>query len=109
MIKRRDFYEELKHVDFRQVTYTIFNKLDEDQYVRVLEKQIGKLLAIDDFEYYDFELSKLEKILIVSKVKCMMEDIDKLRKEIVDRVGMKLYLDTANGGIRVIKLTSVKL
>ena len=38
----RDFYKELKENCFKKITYTIYNKMDDENYITYLEKKFGE-------------------------------------------------------------------
>lgn len=105
----RNFYEELKEENFIKITYGIFNKMDDEQYISFLEKKFKEPFSVEDFKYYDFVLSDKEKFLIKMHNKEFLKNVKTLRESLKDKIGIKVYIDYNVGNIRVVKLNSVLL
>lgn len=104
----RDFSNELKEENFKKITYTIYNKMDDENYIAYLEKKFNEVFSIEDFKYYDFELDEKEKFLLKMYNKDFLSNIKNLRKNIV-KDGIKVYIYHEQGVIRVVKLNKVDL
>ena len=88
----RDFYEELKEENFKKITYGIFNKMDDENYIAFLEKKFGEPFSVEDFKYYDFPLTEKEKFLIKMNNKDFLMNIKRLRNHL-KKEGVKVYTD----------------
>ena len=88
----RDFYKELKENCFKKITYTIYNKMDDENYIAYLEKKFGEHFSVEDFEYYDFPLTDKEKFLIKMYNKDFLLNFKNLKKHLKIE-GVKVYID----------------
>lgn len=88
----RDFYNELKEENFKKVTYTIYNKMDDENYISFLEKTFGEPFSVEDFKYYDFDLTDKERFLITMYNKEYLTNIKNLKNQL-KIVGVKVYVD----------------
>ena len=79
----RNFYEELKEENFIKITYGIFNKMDDEQYISFLEKKFKEPFSVEDFKYYDFVLSDKEKFLIKMHNKEFLKNVKTLNELIL--------------------------
>lgn len=89
---KRDFYSELNEENFKKVTYTIYNKMDDENYITLLEKTFGEPFSVEDFKYYDFELTEKEKFLIKMHNKEYLNNIKDLKNKL-KIMGVKVYTD----------------
>lgn len=105
----RDFYGELKEENFIKITYGIFNKMDDEQYISYLEKTFKEPFSVEDFKYYDFVLTDKEKFLVTMYNKEFLKNVKTLKENLKNRIGVKVYVDYNVGNIRVVKLNSVIL
>lgn len=103
----RNFYEELKEENFIKITYGIFNKMDDEQYISFLEKKFKEPFSVEDFKYYDFNLTDKERFLIKMHNKEYLTNVKKLRECLSEKIGVKVYVDYNIGNVRVVKLNSV--
>lgn len=104
----RDFCSELKEENFKKITYTIYNQMDDENYIAYLEKRFNDIFSIEDFKYYDFELSDKEKFLLKMHNRDFLLNVKSL-KRIISKDGIKVYVDFENGIVRVVKLNLIKL
>lgn len=91
----RDFYSELKEENFKQITYAIYNKMDDENYVKSLENRFNELFSIDDFKFYDFNLTDKEKFLIKMHNRKYLKNIKTLKSHL-NIEGVKVYVDYDN-------------
>lgn len=103
-VNTRNFYEELKEAVFKPVTYTIYNKIDDECYVSFLNKKNNTIYSIDDFVYFDFNLEKKEQFLIKMYNKEYLKNVISLKNALKNINEIKIYVDHDNGILRVIKL-----
>lgn len=89
---KRDFYSELNEEKFKKVTYTIYNKMDDENYITLLEKTFGEPFSVEDFKYYDFELTEKERFLIKMHNKEYLNNIKDLKNKL-KIMGVKVYTD----------------
>ena len=104
----RDFCSELKEENFKKITYTIYNQMDDENYIAYLEKRFNDIFSIEDFKYYDFELNDKEKFLLKMHNRDFLLNVKSL-KRIISKDGIKVYVDFENGIVRVVKLNLIKL
>ena len=104
----RDFCSELKEENFKKITYTIYNQMDDENYIAYLEKRFNDIFSIEDFKYYDFELSDKEKFLLKMHNRDFLLNVKSL-KRVISKDGIKVYVDFENGIVRVVKLNLIKL
>lgn len=104
----RDFCSELKEENFKKITYTIYNQMDDENYIAYLEKRFNDIFSIEDFKYYDFELSDKEKFLLKMHNRDFLLNVKSL-KRIISKDGIKVYVDFENGIVRVVKLNLINL
>lgn len=88
----RDFYSELNEDNFKKITYTIYNKMDDENYISYLEKKFGEPFSVEDFKYYDFSLTDKERFLIKMHNKEYLHNIKKLKNKLIIE-GVKVYVD----------------
>lgn len=105
----RGFCSELKEENFKQITYTIFNKMDDEQYIKFLENKFNDLFSIEDFKYYDFDLTDKERFLIKMHNKEFLKNVKNLKECLNNKVGIKVYVDYNSGNLRVVKLNCVMI
>lgn len=89
---KRDFYSELNEENFKKVTYTIYNKMDDENYITLLEKTFGEPFSVEDFKYYDFKLTEKERFLIKMHNKEYLNNIKDLKNKL-KIMGVKVYVD----------------
>lgn len=105
----RNFYEELNEDNFIKITYGIFNKMDDEQYINFLEKTFNEPFSVEDFKYYDFVLTDKEKFLIKMYNKEFLKNVKTLKENLKNKIGVKVYVDYSVGNVRVVKLNNVAL
>lgn len=106
---KRDFIDELLNCTFKRLTYTIYNQLDDEQYIESLEKKLKEPLSIEDFEYYDFVLDEKESFLLKMRNKKMTDKLKTIKNRFFGKVGVKLIIGFDEGLIRVVKLKNVEI
>jgi hypothetical protein len=104
----RNFYDELNEDNFKKITYTIYNKMDDENYITYLEKKFNEVFSVEDFKYYDFDLTDKEKFLLKMHNKDYLNNVKILKKEI-STDGIKVYVDFEEGIVRVVKLNKINL
>lgn len=104
----RDFCSELREENFKKITYTIYNQMDDENYIAYLEKRFNDIFSIEDFKYYDFELSDKEKFLLKMHNRDFLLNVKSL-KRVITKDGIKVYVDFENGIVRVVKLNLINL
>lgn len=99
----RDFYNELDTMVFKDITFSLYNKIDDEYIPLQWGKMDNTTYSVDDFVYCDVELDKKEKFLITMHNKEMMTAINKLKTKINNE---KYYVnvDFDNGSLKIIKL-----
>lgn len=105
----RDFYSEIKEDNFKKITYTIFNKMDDEFYVKFLEQKFDELFSIEDFKYYEFNLSEKESFLIRMHNKEYLKNVKKLKDTFSKVIGVKIYVNYKEGKILIVKLNKIKI
>lgn len=105
----RDFYEELKDKNFKNITYTLFNKIDDECYVDFLNKKLNNIYSVDDFEYYDFDLSDKERFLIKMYNSEYLKNVKALQSKINNFIGVKVIIDHDFGRLIVVKLKDIRI
>lgn len=106
MIKQqlnRDFYSELDTMVFKDITFSLFNKIDDEYIPQQWGKTDNTVYGIDDFVYCDVMLDKKEKFLITMHNKEIMNAINKLKTKIKNEK-YHVMLDFDNGSLIIIKL-----
>ena len=110
MIKQklnRDFYNELETLNFKDIKFSLYNKIDDDYIPQKWGKDDNTTYGIDDFVYAEFDLDKKEKFLITMHNKEMLSLINKMKIKIGND---KIYtiIDFDNGNLIVIKLKNLE-
>ncbi len=105
----RDFLKEIKEENFIPVTFTIFNFIDEEYFVRDLEILTGEKYSINDFKYYNLELTDKEKFLIRMHNKNFLSTIYKLQKKFLNEPKLRFFIKFDEGSVLIVKLNSVQL
>lgn len=103
----RDFLNDIKEDKFKKVTYTIYNKMDDEQFIIFLENTFNESFSIEDFKYYDFDLTEKEKFLIRMHNKEYLQNIKNLKESLNEKIGAKIYVDYDSGKLRIVKLNNV--
>ena len=104
----RDFYEELKTVEFKPITYRLYNKIDDDMIPSYFSKKNKDIYGIDDFVYFPIPLDKKEKFLLSVHNKDFMSNIKGLKSQL-DGKDCVVDIDHKNSEINVIKLRNETL
>lgn len=105
----RDFYEELKNNNFKPLTYTLYNKIDDDCYVQFLNKTYNEIYSIDDFEYYEFNMTDKERFLIKMYNSEYLSNVKKLKELFKDENKVKIIVDHNDGRLFLIKLKMLNI
>ena len=82
--------------------------MDDENYIAYLEKRFNDIFSIEDFKYYDFELSDKEKFLLKMHNRDFLLNVKSL-KRVITKDGIKVYVDFENGIVRVVKLNLINL
>lgn len=109
MIVKRDFSMELGGAVYNNITYTIYNMIDDDMFVYETNKEFGEIFSVDDFEYFDFDLTDKEKFLLKMRNKEFLSFVTLLKKYLSDRKGVKVYVYHDDGIVRIVKLKKVSV
>ena len=105
----RNFKEDLAFAEYKQVSYTIFNMIDDDMFVHEVNRAFNNKYSIDDFEYYDFGLSEKEKFLVQMHNSEFLKNVKVLKEELKEQMGVKIYVYHDDGIIRIVKLKNVSI
>lgn len=105
---KRDFYEDLKNIIWKPISYGRFNSLEEEGFIAYVENMTKKRYDIDDFEGCSFELSEKEKFLITMHNKEYLKNVKELMIKVEDLIGVKVCIEYTKGMVQVIKLKDVK-
>lgn len=105
----RNFYNEINTLLFKPLNYTLFNIIEEDYFIYILNKMDNANYSIDDFSYAMFELNEKEKFLLKMWNKKYLENIKQLEKDIEYEPHAKVYVNHEYGSVIIIKLNTVKL
>ena len=105
----RNFKEDLTLAEYKQVSYTIFNMIDDDMFVYEVNRYFNDKYSVDDFEYYDFELNDKEKFLLKMHNREFLKNVRVLREELREQKGVKVYVYHDDGIVRIVKLKNVSI
>lgn len=105
----RNLFKELNDENFIPITYRIFNFIDEDYFIRDVEKLNNERYSIDDFSYYEFELTNKEKFLVKMHNKDFLGNVLRLKRNLKNQPNVKVYVLHDVGVIMVVKLKSVNI
>lgn len=103
----REFFDELKDVTWKPITYTLYNKLDEEGFIPFLNNKYKERFSIDDFECGVFDLTEKEKFLISMHNKEYLQNVSSLCKKLDSYDKVKIHIDYDKGIVQVIKLLNV--
>lgn len=96
---------------FKNSTYTVYNKIEEDGYINELDWMFGVRYGVEDFEMYSFILSEKETNAIKNRMSSVLNrfyDLKKfLEKDIQEdplKPKVKVYITKDKPSILVVKL-----
>lgn len=104
---KRNFYEDLKNVTWKPISYGRYNTIEEDGFIAYIENMTKKRYDIDDFEGCSFELSDKEKFLITIHNKEYLKNVKELMAKVEDIIGVKVYVEYTKGMVQLIKLKDI--
>jgi len=104
----RDLYEELKNIEFKPITFGLYNRIDDDMIPSYLGKKNHEIYGIDDFVYYSIPLDKKEKFLLSIHNKDIINSIKTLKSKIEGKDCL-VDVDYKESRINVIKLINEEL
>lgn len=104
----RDFFNELKDITWKPITYYMYNVLDDGGFTEYLQNTYKERFSIDDFEYGVFAVSEKEKFLIQMHNSEYLKNVNALAKQLASNDRVKINIDYKKGEIQVIKLLNVK-
>lgn len=100
----RDLYNEIKEENFKNITYGLYNKIDDDSFVSYLRNKYKKCFSIDDFEYQEIILNDKEKLLGKMHIKKYDLNFVILKQKLSKKDTYCLYVDEEKGKVYVIRL-----
>jgi hypothetical protein len=89
--------------------YSLYNKLDDSGYIIQLKNEYNEIFSIDDFEYYQFNLTDEEKMFLRLNGKNMVRSVNELVDKLKWCDKVKIDIDKENGTIYVVKLKDVEI
>lgn len=101
------FYEKLKDLSFDPISFTLFNQIDEDDYIRQLEIYDKIKYSINDFECHYLSLTNKEKFLIKMHNKNFLKNIKTLIYYFRLEPRVKIIIDYYTGEVVIIKLKNI--
>lgn len=104
----KDFYTEVKEGVFKDITFGLYNRIDDDCVPSYLSKKNKTVYGIDDFEYYVLDLDKKEKFLLSMHNKEFLGRIVSLKKKLEGK-DCVVEVDYEKQEVCVIKLKSENL
>ena len=105
----RDFFNEIEDSKFKNVSYGLYNKLDDDSFVKYLNTKYKQCFSIDDFEYQEMELSDKEKFLFKMRNREFGVAVLVLKQKLSKYDMYKVYSDNDKGKIYVVRLKNHSL
>lgn len=100
----------VSNLDFKNMSFTLYNMIDDDAFVMECERDSGELYGIDDFEWAYIDMPKKEKFLIKMHNKEMLNLIEDLKKKITEtEKAFKIYTRFDTGNLIIIKLKKAVL
>lgn len=105
---KRDFYEELKNIIWKPISYGRFNSLEDEGFITCVENMTNKKYDIDDFEGCSFELTDKEKFLVTMHNKEYLKNVKELITKLEDLIGVKVFVEYTKGMVQVFKLKDIK-
>lgn len=104
----RDFFNELKDITWKPITYYMYNLLDDGGFIPYLQNTYKERFSIDDFEYGVFKMCEKEKFLVQMHNKEYLQNVHILGKKLESNNKVKVNIDYNKGEVQVIKLLDVK-
>lgn len=104
----RDLYEELKSIEFKPMTFRLYNKIDDDMIPYSFGKKNNQTYGIDDFEYCKIPLDKKESFLLSIHNKEFLKKIGVLKSKIGEK-DCVIDVNFNDNEINVIKLKETVL
>lgn len=99
----------LNNLTFKNIPYTLYNLLDEDEYfIKQCNKTDKKIYTIEDFEYAIINLEEDEYEKFKSNDKDLIKNLFMFKKIVERNVYCKVYIDTLGHIIYAIKLKDKK-
>lgn len=108
-VYKREFFDELYTCKTNPLTYTIFNEIEDDFFVGRMNMKYKNKYSIDDFVFYEFDLSDKEKFLLKMHNSDFMRCVKKLKKKLDDCEELRVYFSHNDGYIRVVKFKEFNL
>lgn len=109
MMEYKLLSDEINDLSFRTVTYTIFNKIEEDFFVHECENADKEKYSVDDFEYALMHLSDKDSFLMKMRNKDMLDRINCFKRVFADNQYVKIYSLFEKGEILIVKLKNKPL
>ena len=103
----REFFNELKNATWHPISFSLYNKLDDDGFILFLNTRYNERFSIDDFECCTLKKKKKEKFLITMHNKEYLENVKTLIRQLESNDKVKVNVDYNKGVIQVIKLLNV--
>ena len=100
----RDFYNEIKDENFKNLTYGLFNMIEDDGFVYYANHLVKEKLSIDDFEVMYFELTDKEKFLLRMRNKDFKQNFVILKQKLSKCDTIRMYIEFDNGKSYVIRV-----
>ena len=100
----RDFYNEIKDENFKNLTYGLFNMIEDDGFVYYANHLVKEKLSIDDFEVMYFELTDKEKFLLRMRNKDFKQNFVILKQKLSKYDTIRMYIEFDNGKAYVIRV-----
>lgn len=103
----RDFIEEINNKDFKDITFSLYNKIDDDYYPKLLGKKNNTTYDVDDFEYCVLDLDKKEQFLLKMHNKEIVSSIKKMKNEL-EKKDYKIIIDYIIPNVSIVRLKEKK-
>lgn len=103
----KSLISELKEAQFKPITFSIFNKLDEEYRIHDLQLKLNEKFSIYDFEYYELNLEKKDQFRIKMHNKEFINEIKLIQSRLKNNA--LLDIDFDNGSVKVIRLKNKEI
>lgn len=95
---------DINKLNYNQITYTLFNMIEDDYFVQTCEKKYNEKYSVDDFIFAYLPLTDKEKFMIKMHNHTILNNISYLKKKYEDFSYIRIYIDYTIGEVLIIKL-----
>ncbi len=100
----RDFYNEIEESNFKNLTYGLFNMIEDDGFVYFVNHYLNQRLTIDDFEVMYFDLTDKEKFLLKMRNKEFKQNFLILKQKLTKHETTRLYVEHDKGKAYIVRV-----